>query len=107
MENITLGQVATVLAFIVGLISSIKYLKNELTNSISKQLQPITKKIDNLELSTIRTSLVDFLSDIENGQVKDPIRIKNAYELYDKYKDLGGNSYVHDKWEKLKREGKI
>lgn len=30
-----------------------------------------------------------------------------SYELYDYYCKHGGNSYVHDKWERLKNEGKI
>lgn len=106
MEEITLGQIAKVLAFIVALIGSIKYLKNELDKSISKTLQPINKKIDNLELNTIKTDLVNLMCLAENNQITHEQKM-NAYELYDRYKKLGGNSYVHDKWENLKKEGKI
>lgn len=106
MENITLGEIAKVLAFIVALIGSIAYLKNVLTKSIGKTLSPINKKIDDLEMSYIKTDLVNFMSQAEIGQVSQEQNF-NAHELYDRYCRLGGNSYIHDKWEKLKKEGKI
>jgi len=52
-----------------------------------------------------KTYLTDFLSDLENGQTKSDIQIKRAYEVYEEYSDLHGNSYVHDKWEELVKEG--
>ncbi len=46
-----------------------------------------------------KTYLTDFLSDIENKQPKSDIQIKRAYEIYEEYTNLKGNSYVHSKWE--------
>lgn len=106
MENITIGVVAKFLAFIVGISGSIAYLKNALTKSIDKTLQPINKKIDNLELSSTKTDLVNFMSQVENGQVSSE-QVQNAYQLFDRYEKLGGNGFIHSKWEKLKKEGKI
>ena len=51
--------------------------------------------------------LVNFIHDIEQDNVKSQIQKNNAYKLYDRYRTLGGNSYIHDKWEKLQKEGKI
>ena len=51
--------------------------------------------------------LVNFINDVELGNEKSQIQKQNAYELYDRYKELGGNSYVHDRWEKLIKAGKI
>lgn len=106
MENITLNDVAKVLAFIVGILGSIAYLKNALTKSVDKTLQPINKKIDNLELSSIKTDLVNFMSEAENGRVSSE-QVQNAYQLYDRYEELGGNGFIRSKWERLKKEGKI
>ena len=106
MEKITLEQIAITLAFIVGLIGSIKYLKNELDSSIKKTLEPINTKIDGLELNSIKTDLVNFMCLAENNNITHE-QVQNAYDLYDRYCKLGGNSYIHDKWEKLKKEGKI
>lgn len=60
-----------------------------------------------LELSCIKTDLVNFINDVENGFDKSEIQKLNAHELYDRYTKIGGNSYVHEHWEKLKEEGKI
>lgn len=106
MENLTLGDVGKTLAFIVAFLSSIVYLKQVLINSINKTLVPIDKKIDSIELNYIRSYLVNFMCQVENEKVSNE-QIINAYDLYDRYCDMGGNSYVHDKWEKLKKEGKL
>ena len=106
------------LAFLVSFIGSVlaifKYAK-----SINKKiLKPINDKLDkmdevhlkmieNLEMSSIKTDLVNFINDIEHGVQKSQIQRMNAHELYDRYSKLGGNSYVHDHWEKLIKEGKI
>ena len=52
-----------------------------------------------------KTYLTDFLSDVERGQTKTKLQIKRAYEIYEEYTKLNGNSYVHDKWEELVKEG--
>lgn len=75
---------------------------------INKQLiKPINNKIDSLELSSIKTDLVNFINDVEDDIAKSEIQKAIAHELYDKYRNLGGNSYVREHWEKLKEEGKI
>lgn len=106
MENITLGELAKNLAFIVALLGSIAYLKKVLVNSIDNTLKPINKKIDDLELSYIKTDLVNFMCLAEEGRITEEQSL-NAHELYDTYCKKGGNSYIHDKWEKLRKEGKL
>ncbi len=70
-------------------------------------VEPTNKKIEEFELSSIKTDLVNFINDAENGIEKSDIQRLNAHELYDRYKKLGGNSYVHDHFERLLKEGKI
>lgn len=70
-------------------------------------VEPTNKKIEAFELSSIKTDLVNFINDVENGIEKSDIQKLNAHELYDRYYKLGGNSYVHDHFEKLLKEGKI
>ena len=53
-------------------------------------------------LESDKTFLTDFLSDIEQGIPKTEIQIKRAYEVFEEYINLHGNSYIHDKWEVLK-----
>ena len=117
MENITLAQIATFLAFVVALISSVEFLlirlKKTLTKEISENIKPLKEEISSIkkittkrEISCLKTDLVNFMSLGEAGMLTAEQKI-NAHELYDHYCELGGNSYVRDKWEKLKKEGKI
>jgi len=106
INNITLGEVLTFIIFVSTFIGGFKTIKDTLVKTINKTLKPINDKIDDLELSSIRTDLVNFMALAEKKEVSHE-QISNAYELFDRYHELGGNSYVHDKWDKLKKEGKI
>ena len=46
IENITIGQVAVVIAFIVGLYGGVKYLKKELKDAISEMLKDEFRSVD-------------------------------------------------------------
>ncbi len=118
MENISLGQIAAIITFLGVFISGITALITFSKSFIKKILKPLEVKIehmeniskdgrDNIELELIKIILVNFINDTEQGVYKTDIQKKNAYELYDRYKTLGGNSYIHDCWEKLIKEGKI
>ncbi len=118
MENITIGQIATLITFLSVFIGAIISLITFSKTFIKKVLKPINEKIDNLqdastksrnniELELIKIILINFINDIEQGINKTPIQKQNAYELYDRYVSLGGNSYVHERWKKLQMEGKI
>lgn len=117
MEKITLGEIAFALAFLVGLIGSIKYLLNDLKRGIKKEvreeIQPIKQELKELKennetnrLNSLKTDLVNLMSLADKGMITPEQKI-NAHELYDEYKKKGGNSYIHDWWERLKKEGKI
>ena len=108
MENMTLGEIFHALKFIiefVGIVVTIFCLSKKIIN---KQLEPINKKIIKIDENQCRNFLVDFLADIDNGIKKDDVQIKRAYEVYEHYtNELHKNSYIHDKWEKARKEGKI
>lgn len=71
---------------------------------IDEQKEEINHRLDKLDINQCRNFLVNFLSDIEKGEEVNEIRVKRAYEVYDHYCELGGNSYIHDKWEKLMKK---
>lgn len=102
MESITLGQIALTLGFLCGLIGSIAYLFNVLRNQINKLLEPIRDEIKEVDKSQCKNYLVRFLKDVENNHLVSEIEKERAHESYKHYsKDLGGNSYIHDWWERL------
>lgn len=118
MENWTLGAISLGLVFVVTLITNIKKLKNEINEVMSKALEPTNNKIDNLETSltaTINKSdlnatknfLVARIAEFKAGEKVDDITKERFWEQYEHYKTLGGNSYISNEVEKLKRENKI
>ena len=117
MENLTLGELAKFLTFLVGLIGSIKYIKNGTVKSISKvidnRLEPIRQEIKDLRenttknnLSSIKTDLINLMELADKKAISTEQKIR-AHELYDYYCQHGGNSYVHDKCERLFKENKL
>lgn len=85
-----------------SLITAVGIIIKAVQIILKKMFEPIHNKIDNLDLGQARNYLVNFLADVENGVPKDECQIERAFELYDHYtKDLGGNSYIHTKWEKV------
>ena len=107
MENITISQISTFLALIVGILGSVKYLSNELQKYLEKTLKPINESIKDLDISQCKNFLVSFLEDIENDENIDTARKERAYELYDHYtNDLKQNSYIHKRWEELMEKEK-
>lgn len=102
MEHITIGQISTFLAFIVGLLGSVKYLSNELKKQVEKTLKPINDNIKELDVSQCKNYLVRYLKDVEQNNKLDEVEIERAYEIYDHYtNDLKQNSYIHKRWEEL------
>ena len=113
MENLTLGEISKTLAFIVALIGSIVYLKKAIIDALDKLLQPIKKEIKEVKeettknnLSSIKTDLINLMELADRKEISAEQKMR-SYELYDYYGQHGGNSYVHDKWERLRKEGKI
>lgn len=100
--NLTIGQISTFLALIVGILGSMKYLSNEVKKFLEKSLKPINESIKNLDVSQCKNFLVRFLADVEQGNILDEVEKERAYEIYDHYtNDLKQNSYIHKRWEEL------
>ena len=65
------------------------------------------KRIDNVQLLSDKNFLVRFLADIEQNNKIDEVEKERFYEVYKDYRELGGNSYIAHKVEKLQKEGKL
>lgn len=129
MEQITIGQIidfAIRLAAFIGAVGVIiKVVMNSFTKVLKKELKPFEDKIDELEEARVvqhqdtierinnvqlysdKNFLVRFLADIEQNNKVDEVERERFYEVYRDYKELGGNSYIQHKVEKLQKEGKL
>lgn len=102
MQDMTLNQLAEFLKWLVTFGGSICTILFAFKKILDKSMQPIHKKIDELDVHQCKNFLVRFLADVERGQKMDDIEVKRAHDVYDHYtNDLKQNSYIHDKWEKL------
>lgn len=118
MEGWTLGSIASWLALIAGIITSAGVIYKLVSKAFHKALdgaiQPVVTKLETLErkhdLSDrehAKNYIVRFLADVEQGEPIDQDELHCFWDNYELYKARGGNSYVHDKVEKLKAQGKL
>ena len=118
MENITLGQVAVVVASLAAFITGLgvlygklkKWLKavfKEELEPISKSIEKVEKRLDDVDLESTKNYLVSFLSNVEKGNAVDEIERERFWEMYNHYSKVGGNSYIKHKVEKLEAAKKL
>ena len=87
---------------ISSFISTLIIILTSINKIINYSLKPLNDKINKIDENQCRNYLVDFLSDIENGNKKSDCQINRAYAVYDHYiNDLKENSYIKDKWNKV------
>lgn len=110
--SIIIISIATFLNGILTIFTFVEKAKKPVDkavdNKFKEALEPINEKLDNvnadikkLDKNQCMNFLVEFIEDSKNGIPKDDIQKKRASEVYDHYtKDLGGNSYIHDGWQK-------
>lgn len=118
MDGITLGEIASWVGLIVGIISGVgviyKLIDSAFSKALKRELEPMSDKLDKLEkrhdLSDrehAKNYIVRFLADVEQGEPIDQDELHCFWDNYELYKSMGGNSYIHDKVEKLKAQGKL
>ena len=98
--------VSVVVAF-AGFLKAVDYIVEKSKKTFTKVVEPINKDIHALNKAVCSNYIVRFLADIEQGETLDEIEKKRFWENYEVYKQLGGNSYVTEKVNKLKAQQKL
>ena len=100
-----------IVTFITAGATIINTVISKKTSKKVETIQDIKEEFKNnlnsVKYENDKTYLTDFLSEIENGNKKSEIQIRRAYEVYEEYTKLNGNSYIRTEWERLKKENKI
>lgn len=104
MIEIIITIITAVATIINTIISKMTSKKIETIQDIKEEFK---KDLNLVRYENDKTTLTNFLSEIELGEKKSQIQIRRAYEVYEEYTKLNGNSYVHDKWEELVKKGKL
>lgn len=123
MEQITLGQISMVVAFLVALITGLSFLLKKIRELIAsamtsefqridKRFEEIDGKIEkcsvcltDIDINATKNFLVRFLADVEQGQPLDSVEWERFWEQYDHYCKRGGNSYIKEKVEHCRAKG--
>ena len=118
MDKITLGQIAVAVAFLVALIGGVSallkqirgWIAAEFTSNIAplkRDVEGLGKRLDQVDMQGTKNFLVKCITDIERGTPMGEIETERFWEEYEHYIKLGGNSYIAQKVNKLKAEGKL
>lgn len=70
-------------------------------------VQDVKETIATLDLETGKYFLVGCLADLEKGVILSEVEKERFWEQYGHYTENGGNTYISEWTERLKREGKI
>ena len=121
--TVDIGQIVAIIAAtvagLVAFLKGIEYLGGKISRAAMKWfehgLEPVNRKLDGLDrkltdvdLSACKNFLVRFLSDVEQANPIDEVEKERFYETYQHYTDdLHQNTYIHDKVESLKKQGKL
>lgn len=97
MENITLGQVLTTLAFLVSLIGSVEFLamrmRKYIKNTMKDEIEPLKEELHKNSLNTMKNTICN-----------DNIPISERLEVGKEYIEKGGNGAVKIYYHKLEEE---
>lgn len=104
MGEIIIAIIGAGASIITAVISRSTSKKVETIQDIKNEFK---KELNSVKYENDKTFLTNFLSEVEIGDKKSPIQIKRAYEVYEEYVALNGNSYIKDKWEELVSKGKL
>lgn len=124
VEDIT-AFISVVAGVITGGLVIFKFASSVVQKWVDNLLKPVNDKIDEsnkvimarldanaeelkqMQLEQYKNFLTRYLADIERDTQLTEIELERFNDIKTKYADLGGNSYVHRKIDKLEEQGKL
>lgn len=106
LENLKVADLINTIILLASFIGAIGVIQKWTVEKINKMFNPINEKLSDERMDRLKHDIVNFMCEAENGTLSEEQKIL-LHEEYDEYVKLGGNSYVHEKWEKLEKEGRI
>ena len=118
VEMLTLKDIAIGISFLVGFFGGIGYfyknIRKWLETIIGNQFEPfqttmqgLDKKINQVDMESCKNYLVRCLGDFEHGKPLSEVEQERFWEEYRHYLEIGGNSYIERRVEKLKTDNKL
>ena len=117
-DAVTWGQVRELIIGIAAIITacgvittwvSKKFEKKvlEAVKPLQDSIDEMHKRLNDVELDSLKNYLIGSLARIELEMPMPEIEKERFWESYGRYREMGGNSYIKEKVEKLKQEGKL
>ena len=115
MEGIIVAVISGLCVAVPNIIATVVTNKKDnidtkltaMSVNFDNKLNKIQKNLDNEKLDRAKADLISLMSRIQNGYSPTSEEKIILYETKEKYNDLGGDSYVDDMFDKIKKEGKI
>lgn len=108
MDNITLGQISNITLWVIGFAGATATIVKAVKKAIESGFKPINEKIEEVDKNATMNYLVDKMDEIDKGFKIEGVSKKRFVDQYEHYtKELKGNTYIHDEYERLKKEGKL
>lgn len=104
IENLTMGQLAADIGILLAICGGFGTLYVKLRSALIKA---ITDQLTPIKMEICKNFLVRCFADIDRGDALTETELERFKEEYDYYTTHGGNTYIKDKYEKLKNEGKL
>lgn len=93
--------------WICSLLKPVNDKIDESNKAIMTRLDANAEEIKQMQLEQYKNFLTRYLADVERGVQLSEIELERFNDINTKYGNLGGNSYVHRKIDKLKEQGKL
>ena len=124
VEDIT-AFISVVAGVITGGLVIFKFASSVVQKWVDNLLKPVNDKIDEsnkvimarldanaeelkqMQLEQYKNFLTRYLAGVERDTQLTEIELERFNDIKTKYADLGGNSYVHRKIDKLEEQGKL
>lgn len=79
----------------------------EAVKPLQDSVDEMHKRLNDVEMDSLKNYLTGCLARIELEMPMPEIEKERFWESYGRYREMGGNSYIKEKVEKLKQEGKL
>ena len=115
MDTIIVALISGLCVAIPSIYATIKTNKKDtieqklttMNVNFDTKLNTLSQDIEKEKLDRAKSDLVILMSKIRNGYVPTVEEKMILYETKEKYNSLGGDSYVDDMFDNLKKEGKL
>ena len=115
MEGIIVAVISGLCVAIPSIIATVITSKKDgidqkltaMSVNFDNKLNKLQKNLQDEKLDRAKSDLIGLMSRIKNGYTPTTEEKMILYETKEKYNKLGGNTYVDDMFNSLRKEGKI